>query len=385
MSDETMPRNLPPEKFEQSDPEIAARPASPWSPAHPNFFLSVVPSGSTLYASTTQGLLWYDAEQEWWRAVLSSPGGAWMPNCIASGRAGSIPAVYAVCQHGFYVSYDGARSWTERSLPAGFKVARPALAASQYNEGRLYLFDYLWESKTRAGLALWTSGDGGQTWTGPLRITKRGLRGGFIHHPLLLAGADTVFMATWEGVFRWGWGDDFQEAEQGHPLVKVEQLTKSLELHAMAVSDSSSSDLIAIAGDFGTHDKHEYHLQISKNGGDTWSNKDPYPYRFRVDDLLCVEDLLFARVGRWDPAGGGKFAESILMTKNAGDTWIDVTTPQFAAVLAGDGGGGADMWPRVASRGEGLAFGAGRLFLPRLFPGLYSVELSALRALAPGK
>jgi len=43
------------------------------------------------------------------------------------------------------------------------------------------------------------------------------------------------------------------------------------------------------------------------------------------------------------------------------------------------------MWPRVASRGGGLAFGAGRLFLPRLFPGLYSVELSALRALAPGK
>jgi hypothetical protein len=341
-----------------------------WSSPPANRFWTIVSNAKTLYARSAQGMLWYDDLRASWLPVPSNPGGAWYCEGLTSGCASPASPLYAIANSSLYVSVDGCRSWMQRSLPPGFQLGfLSAIAAATDLPQTVYLFNFYWQDETRHGYALWASFDEGQTWTPPLHLATSGAMGGAVHHALVYDGS--IFMACWTGVFRWDVPDDLTT-----DVVSVRQLTKHAGLHAMAVS--SIAEHIAAAGRVLEDEK--YHLQVSKDGGTTWTNVDPFPHRFLVDDLLFVEDLLFARVGHWPD---GKFAESVLMTDNAGETWTDVTTPELAAILAAADGQG--MFPTIGFPREGLAFGAGRLFVLFTPSGFYSADLSSLRALAPSR
>lgn len=349
-------------------PEAFAPPAKigPWSITPRNEFFSIVPMNMSVdrefLAGTKHGLLRSGGT---WHAIPAPPRSLIYDRMyrLAVGPDASGP-LYVLANR-LSVSDSYGESWTQLRVPGNVPGPWAMLAASQKTEGKLYFANYRRDGRDKPGftLSLWSTSDGGHTWDEPRPVShvKPPNKCRPPPHPLLLDDDETVFMAAPEGLYRCG--------------DEIVRLSHHTALDAMAVSTLSPQ--IATAGSLA--DGGGYHLQISKDQGTSWSTRDPYPCRFEVKDLLFAEDLLFARVGRWDPASGGKFAESILMTNDSGDNWIDVTSPPLAAVLAaGDGEKRNDFWLR-----EGLSYGHGRLFLPDVLPSdLYSVELSELRKFA---
>ena len=271
-----------------------------WSILPRNEFFSIVPlSGSDvdyIVARTSQGLFQSSKHGIFWSPI--PPPQLVHGGSVLSMRSYRLAAgpdehgpLYLLLQNHLYVG-DIAGNWTKLPVPLQqlLNARYVMLAASRKTKGKLYVAG----GRSKGEIVLSSTSDGGHTWDKPRPVwnlkSVKSDKFALAPHPLLLDGDETVFMAAVEGVYRCG--------------DEIVRLSHHAVLDAMAVCTVSPQ--IATAGSLA--DDGGYHLQISKNRGATWSTRDPYPYRFVVKDLLFAEELLFARVGRWDPASGGRFA-----------------------------------------------------------------------------
>ncbi len=335
-------------------------------------FWSIVPHAGMIYARTAAGIVWWDDGERQWRSVKKNPFDLYCMGLAAA--AGSAEPIYALEGRFLFVSYDGCRTWKRRAMPfEHVPGSQTPVAADPRMPFTLYVFgqtlaatDPDW--KTQHGL-YWSS-NAGRTWDGPLLIGPVGPPLGPVRHGLIVLAPDPafamsggIFMATGHGLYQWS--SMPVSGERAMPLFELPVSDKAA-INAIAVGPRAKNP-IAVAA----HVDGDYHLKVSLDAGATWTIRDPYPHKFWIDDLLYVDDVLFAKLLHWDPAAGDKLAGAILMSRDNGATWIDITAPDLVMPLTHQM---SINWPR-----EGLAATATHLYLMSRGMGTRSIALSDLR------
>lgn len=361
-----------------SSPDTGVRQASSvaWQAPNEPEFWSVVAHADALYARTAAGIVRWDDGERQWRSVRKNPFDRYCMG-LAAGPASTAP-IYALEANFLFVSYDNCRSWARRPMP--FKAVpqtQTPIAADPTQPFTVYVFGQTLAGAGpdwKAQYGLYWSHDAGRTWDGPLLAGPVSAPFGPAQHSLIVLAPDPsfhlsggIFMAAAHGVYQWT-GVPFSGA-QVTPLLELPPDGRRA-IDALAVGPHAKNPLAVVARIGDAH-----HVQVSLDRGASWTVRDPYPHKFLVDDLLYVDDLLFLKGLHWDPAQGGKLLGVILMSRDNGASWIDVTAPDLAVPLARQT---PIDWPR-----EGLAASSTHLYLMSRTIGERSVALSALRAL-PG-
>lgn len=354
------------------DAAVPKSAAPTWgAPRSPDFW-SLVPHAGMLYARTEAGIAWWDDGEELWFSVKQNPFDVFCMG-LAAGNTAAWP-ICALERDFLFVSFDGCRSWERRSIP--FRPApgiQTALALDPAQSFTVYLFGQGPVSNAPDALTqfgLYWSFNAGRTWSGPLPVGPAAEAMGSVRHGFLAVPSDPsrygtggLFMATGRGVYQL-----FGLPSADNPAEPLLQLTPPDQgmIAAMAVGPRANNP-IAVAVQNGLDGR----LQVSLDLGKTWTTRNPYAHKFLVDDLLYVDDLMFVKLMHWDPAQDDKLLGAILMSRDDGASFIDITAPDMVVPLTFQD---PVNWPR-----EGLAASPTHLYVMSRTMGARSVALQSLR------
>jgi hypothetical protein len=331
-----------------ADPHAAA---PHWDTARLPEFFGVVCWGGVTYARTEAGLMWWDAANRLWTSVRQNPFELYCTG-LATGLSLAQQPLYGLEGRFLFVSHDGGRAWERRALAMRFLPAvAPALAADPALRSHVYLFGLI--AGTSAGAlgqyALYTSGDAGRTWNGPLAVGPAEIapgRHGFFAVPPIpgVYHSGGLFMSTGRSLYRLP-GVPMPSSEL-EPVIAL--LAGGEEGIVATAASPRAGNPIAIAVRRGEIESVT-HVQISLDLGRSWTVRDPYTHKFVVDDLLYIDDLLFVKLVHWDPAQNGKNLGAILMSRDNGASYVDVTAPDMVEPLARPPMGGIPVEPLSAT------------------------------------
>ena len=363
---------MPPAPDASAASTSTATPSAPaWSTARNPDFWSIVTYAGLLYARTEAGIVRWDPGEELWFSVKENPFDQFCMG-LAAGASALWP-IYALDGDFLFVSYDGCRSWERRAMPfRQVPQTQVALAADPVQPFMVYLYGQVPVSNAAdapAQFVLYWNLNAGRTWFGSMAVGPAGDPVGPVRHGFLALLRDPalyttggLFMATGRGVYHW-FGAPFAG---GVPDVLLE-LPPSDQgpLNALAVGQHPDNPT-AVAVHAGASSR----LQISLDRGKTRTLRNPYSHNFIVDDLLYVGALLFVKLVHWDPAQGDKFMGAILMSRDNGASFIDITSPDMVTPLTFQSG---IDWPR-----EGLAATPTQLYVMSRAMGARAIALSSL-------
>ena len=337
-------------------------------------FWSVVPHADQIYGRTEAGIVrWIDGARRWY-SVKSNPQELYCFGLAAG--PGSLEPLYAIENNFLFVSYDGCRTWKRRSLPfRAIPSVHSSIAADPRQSSVLYLFGQN-GTLEQSQHVLFGTFDAGRTWNGPFAIGPAGPAFNMAPHNLLVLpnnpshSSGGIFMATANAIYR--------ATSPGAAATPVLELPVSAQraIGAMAVGSGGANprplatNPVAVAISQGT----DHHIQVLADGAKEWATRDPYPGKFSVDDLLFVGDLLFAKTSYESPPQSGRVKGAILMSRDLGARWIDITPADVADQL---GLSTPSPLPR-----EGLAASSTHLYMMSRGVGVRSIELSALSKIA---
>lgn len=342
------------------------------TPGVPEFW-SVVPHADQLYGRTEAGIVrWREGERRWY-SVKANPQELYCFGLAAG--PGSLEPIYAIENSFLFVSYDGCRSWERRSLPfRAIPSVHSSMAADPRQSSTLYVFG---QSGTpeQSQHVLFSTFDAGRTWDGPLSIGPAGPAFNMAPHNLLVLANNPshssggVFMATAHAIYKATLPVTLSAAST--PVLEF-PVSAQRAIGAMAVGSGGANprplatNPVAVAISQGT----DHHIQVLADGAKEWTTRDPYPGKFSVDDLLFAGDVLFAKTSYKSPPQSGKVKGAILMSRDLGGTWFDITPADLADQL---GLATPSPLPR-----EGLAASSTHLYFMSRGIGVRSIELSAL-------
>ncbi len=349
-----------------------------WQAVRNPDFWSIVAHAGMVYARTEAGLVWWDDSNRLWCSVKRNPFDVYCMG-LAAGPTAAQP-IYALEGHFLFVSYDGCRSWERRLLPFSRTPGKQmALAADPFMPFAVYLFGQTPAAgapNERSQYGLQWSFDAGRTWDGPLTAGPAAKTMSPGRHGFLAVAADPslygsggLFMATGRGLYRW-FGLPFAGGG-AEPLLELPESDPGA-IVVTAVGPRAKNP-IAIVVNRGM-EAPDQSLQVSLDLGKSWTVRNPYPHPFFVDDLLYIDDLLFVKLVHWDPAQGDKQLGAILLSRDNGESYVDITAPDMVTPLTHQMPTG---WPR-----EGLAASPTHLYVMSRTMDTRSIALSSLRAVA---
>jgi hypothetical protein len=340
------------------------------TPRNPDFW-SIVPHADMLFARTEAGIVRWDAGEELWFSVKENPFDQFCMG-LAAGSAARWP-IYALEGDFLFVSFDGCRSWERRAIPFRQVLqTQMAVAADPVQPFTVYLYGQVPMSgapDAPAQFALYWSINAGRTWYGPISVGPAAEPVGPARHCFLALLRDPtlyttggLFMATARGVYHWFGAP----VPGGVPDVLLELPPSDQGLLTALAVGPHPDNPTAVAVQAGDTSR----LQVSLDRGKTWTVRNPYTHNFIIDDLLYVGALLFVKLVHWDQAQGGKIAGAILLSRDNGASFTDITSPDMVVPLTRQGG---IDWPR-----EGLAATPTQLYVMSRTMGARSIALASL-------
>jgi hypothetical protein len=335
-----------------------------WTTPDAPEFWSVVQHADQVYGRTEAGIVrWIEGARRWY-SVKTNPHDRYCFG-LAAGPT-SLAPLYAMEGNFLFVSRDGCRSWERRTLPLRpVTMTQSAIATDPHDDLTLYLFGQQGTLAQAQHAFFWTH-DAGRTWEGPVAIGQTTTAFNPVTHNLLVLPKSPtsggIFMATPFGIYKAAMPAIASDAAQ--TLLEL-PASDTRAIHAMAVgSGHPTTNPVAVATVHGL----EHHIQVSDDGGANWPIRNPYPHKFFIDDLIFADNLLFAKLTHSAPEQ--KPAGAVLMSRDHGATWIDITPPglEDQLVLRTN-----SPFPR-----EGLAYASDQLYLMSFRVGVHSIPLAAL-------